>query len=97
MNSKLIDNDEELDSEINDKPSFNTNLYKKGGLIEEITFVLIIMLFGDAKKQITKPWYIGEKFKRMCCLKTEKGDETNITNMTQAELNKQYTKLMFNP
>ena len=27
----------------------------------------------------------------------DKNDETNITNMTQAELNKQYTKLMFNP
>ena len=90
---------EELDSEGNRKPEFLHRIYEKGGLIEEISFVLLIMLFGDALKQITKPWYIGEKFKRLCCLKKKKDEKniTRVTNMTQAELNKQYTKLMFNP
>ena len=72
------------------------NAYIKGGFVEQITYVLLIMLFGDAVKQITKPWYLSEKRKRLFCLKRDP-ETGRVTNMTQAELNQQYTKLAFNP
>jgi len=71
------------------------DLYDKGGLVEQITFVLLIMLFGDAVKQLTKPWWLAEKRKRLCGLK--KDQDGKVINMTQAQLNEQYTKLKFNP
>ena len=67
---------------------FVEGAFKKGGIVEEISFVMIIMLFGDTLKQLTKPWYFWDKRKRFCsfcCLKKNK--EGKVTNMTQTELN----------
>ena len=64
---------------------FITDAYMKNGLVEQITLVLLTMLFGDALKQLLKPQFIVEKRKRLCSLKKDK--DGKISNMTQAELN----------